>query len=446
MLEDNPIYGENGLVRDRGQDYEQANARERLKLPPGMRARQTQDQLTVPEVATTASSRQGDFEVPRPEFFYVEAGTDKVNLKREDGERVLVVDEPIADVWVKLQEFWAFNNIVLSRVDPRQGVMETDWITLEGDSYSFVDGWIKRLTFQDIEGDSRNKLRVTLRPDPENYQRTSVRMQHVKFPLAQEVSSIDWDNQARDVEYKADMMFEMLRFLSKSTEPDAQSLLAMQSKKRTGAQLGRDSRGHPVLRMSAPIDESWDQLNVALDKTDIDVGTRDQNAGMVYLTYTTTTPVDDTERMGFFEWLHSDREEIKLDTSVVESALGLGEDEDDPNAIQYSSGKSTSADGEGADGELAASDLADPNNPANQEGYKIWFGGKVLYVFGGKEKGVFNSQTNAYEHTGRYQLKINRTRNGVFLSVLTDQGLAAPDLVAEEILWALKDHLPQSDS
>ncbi|MBV1789149.1 outer membrane protein assembly factor BamC [Marinobacterium sp. D7] len=444
VLKDNPLYGESGLVRDRGQDYERAGAGERLALPPGMRARQTQEQLVVPEVGTTATALQGEFKVPRPEFFYVESGTDKVNLKREDGERVLVVDEPIADVWVKLQEFWAFNNIDLSLVDPRQGVMETDWITLEGDNYGFVDGWIKRLTFQDIEGESRNKLRVTLRPEQDDYERTSIRMQHVKYPLEQEVSAVDWDNDSQEIEYKADMMFEMLRFLSKSSEPDSQSLLAMQNKTHAGAQLGRDSRGHPVLRLSAPIDESWAQLNEALDATTIDVGTRDQKAGKVYLTYTTSTPVDDTERMGFFEWLHSDRDEIKLDTGFLDSALGGGDDAD-ADAIQYSSGKAPSG-GDEADGKLAGSDLADPNNLANQKGYKIWLGGKVIYVFGGQGSGVYNSETNAYEHTGRYQLKLNRTRNGVFLSVLTDQGLAAPNLVAEEILWTLKDHLPQGDS
>ncbi|GGC02574.1 hypothetical protein GCM10011352_30980 [Marinobacterium zhoushanense] len=444
-LKDNAIYGDNGLVRDRGQDYERAGASERLTLPPGMRARQTQDQLVVPSVGATASARQGDFTVPRPEFFYVEAGTDKVNLKREDGERILVVDEPIADVWVKLQEFWAFNDIDLALVDPRQGVMETDWITVEGDNYGFVDGWIKRLTFQDIEGDSRNKLRISLRPDQDNYERTSIRMQHVKYPLAQEVSSVDWENQSQDVAYKADMMFEMLRYLSKSSEPDAQSLLAMQNKaQEQSSQLGRDSRGHPVLRLSAPIDQAWDQLASALDEANIDVGTRDQQAGLIYLTYTTSTPVDDTERMGFFEWLHSDREEIRLDTGSLGAAMGFGDGADKQDTISYSS--KTSEDIAASDGELAATDLADPNNLANRKGYKIWLGGKVIYVFGDGDSGVYNSETNAYEHTGRYQLKLNRTRNGVFLSVLTDQGLAAPDLVAEEILWTLKDHLPQGDS
>ncbi|WP_432695413.1 outer membrane protein assembly factor BamC [Marinobacterium sp. YM272] len=440
-LENNPIYGDNAIVRDRGQDYELAQPAERLVIPPGMAAREMEDQLVVPKAGMTASVSQGEFEVPRPEFFYVESGSEKVNMKRLDGERVIVVDEPIADVWVKLKEFWSFNDIDLSLSDPRQGVMETEWITLDGDDYNFVDAWLKRLTFQDIEGASRNKLRVVLRPDPEDYQRTSVRMQHAGFPAEQEVSAIDWDNQSQDVEYKSDMMFEMLRYLSKASEPDSQSLLALQEQTRDNPQVGRDSRGNPVLKLGAPIDQAWTQLNAAVDAAELDVGTRDQGTGMIYLTYTTLTRVDDTERMGFFEWLNSDREDITFDANFLGGALGGDADEDAPDAIRYSSGKTAAGDEVQAD---VAADLADPNNLANQEGYKIWFGGKVIYVFGGGDSGVYNEDTGNYEHTGRYQLKMNRTRNGVFLSVLTDQGLEAPDVVAEEILWDIKDHLPES--
>ncbi len=438
-LDDNPIYGDNAVVRDRGQDYELAQAGKRLTLPPEMKTRKMQEQLVVPEAGDTAIAQQNEFEVPRPEFFYVESGTDKVNMRREDGQRVIIVDEPIADVWVKMKEFWSFNDIDLALSDPRQGIMETDWITLEGDDYSFIDSWIKRLTFQDIDGPSRNKLRLSLRPDSDDYQRTSIRMQHVGFPLEQEVSSIDWDTQSQDVEYKADMMFEMLRYLSEASEPDSQSLLALQQETKDDPQLGRDSRGNPVLKLGTPIDHAWSQLNSALDSAEIDVGTRSQETGMVYLTYTTQTAVDDAERMGFFEWLNSDREDIQFSTDLFGDALGIAPDEDSPDAIRYSSEATTGA----GEADVSA-DIADPNNLANQEGYKIWFGGKVIYVFGGGDSGTYNEETGNVEHTGRYQLKMNRTRNGVFLSVLTDQGLAAPNVVAEEILWDIKDNLPES--
>ncbi|WP_235263531.1 hypothetical protein [Nitrincola sp. A-D6] len=182
-------------------------------------------------------------------------------------------------------------------------------------------------------------------------------------------------------------------------------------------------------------------INEALDKADVDVGTRDQQAGIFYMTYTTTTPVEDTSRQGFFDWLFSDREEIKLDTSFINSALGLESDAAEQN--MYSSrGTLTSA--EQAGDEEVQADLNDPNNPANQDGYKIWLGGRVIFVFGGSGRGVFNNNTGEFEHVGRYQLNLSRTRSGVMVTVLTDEGIAAPAVVAEEILWQIKDQLPQT--
>lgn len=443
MVENNPIYGDHGIIRDRSQEYELASKSERLQLPPHLRAKSMQEQLVVPDVGVTATRSDGRFEVPRPEFFYAESGSDSVNLRRIEGEKVILVDEPIADVWLKAQDFWAFNNIDIVRFDPRQGVMETDWILLDGREYSFVDRWLKRLTLQDVEGPTRNKLRMTLRPDPDNYGRTAVRLSHVQFPADAEVASIDWAQQARDVEYKSDMMFELLRYLSKASAPqNANSLVALQQRKAERPLLGRDSRGNPVLKINVAIDRAWQQVSQALDAAGIDVGTRDQGAGVFYLTYTTTTPFDDTEKMGFFEWLHSDREEIKLDTRIIDAALGGGEEDE---GIRYSSvGAVPTSERDETEGELAT-DLSDPNNPANQPGYKIWFGGRVIYVFGGGDRGSYNAETGNYEHVGRYQLKMNRNRSGVFLSVYNEQGLEAPAIVAEEILWAIKDQLPQAD-
>lgn len=443
LLKDNPIYGEDGVIRDRSQDYELARGSKRLQLPPHLRAKEMQEQLVVPDVGVTATRSSGDFQVPRPEFFYAESGSDRVNLRRENGEKLIVVDEPIADVWLKARDFWAFNNIGITRADPRLGIMETDWINLDGREYSFVDRWVKRLTLQDIDGPTRNKLLMSLRPDPDDYSRTSIRLKHVQFPADAEVASIDWEQQAHDVGYKSDMMFELLRYLSKSTRPQtANTYTALQTQQAQRPMLGRDSRGNPVLKVSGDIDRAWQQVSEALDRAGIDVGTRDQAAGIFYLTYTTTTPVDDTEKMGFFEWLHSDRGEIKLDTSMISRALGGSEEEDD-GGIRYSSGNSELTRPVAGDEAPLENDLSDPDNPANREGYKIWFAGKVVYVFGGGERGSYNAETGTYEHTGRYQLHMKRTRSGVFLSVLNDQGLEAAPMVAEEILWAVKDQMPE---
>jgi uncharacterized lipoprotein len=329
-----------------------------------------------------------------------------------------------------------FNGVDIASADARQGVIESDWVVINGPELNFMDRWIKHLTLQEIPGGSRNKLQVSLRPDPQDYDRTSIEMKHVQFPEKQTITDIDWESASQNVGYKSDMMFEMLRYMSMATvKPEERSLLALQQKSTPRPLLGRDSRGNPVLKIGVPIDLAWNILNAAVDSADIDVGTRNQDIGMLYMTYTTSTPLERKKTMGFFEWILSDREEIKLDTSLVSSALGV-----ESNEVAYSAKEVDVP--VLAEGEVQA--LADPSNPANQEGYKIWIGGRVVYVFGGgKKKGAFNADTNAYEHVGKYQLKMNRTRSGVYVSVLNDQGLAAPAIISEEILWLLKDNMPE---
>ncbi|GGO80647.1 hypothetical protein GCM10011348_17800 [Marinobacterium nitratireducens] len=438
MLPENSLYGgEDGLVRDRSQDYEKAQSRARLEIPPHLRTRQMAEQLVVPEIGTTATERADDFVAPRPEFFYADTGSDSVNLSRLGDEKVIVVDEPIDSVWGKLQGFWHFNGVEMAKSDPRQGVMETDWIRVDGKDYNFADLWIKKLTFQDIDGPTRNKLRISVRPDPEDYQRTSIRVDHAAYPWDQDVANVDWSNDSQDVGYKSDMMYEMLRYLSKAApENSEQTLSAMQQQRRSRPLLGRDSRGNPTLKIDAPIDTAWDQVSDALDQGGIDVGTRDQAHGIFYITYTTTTPADEVDEVGFFEWLHGDRGDIKLNADL----FGFDAGSDAPvETIRYSS---TDVEPLNPD-ELDASDLADPNNPANREGYKIWFAGKVIYVFGSDENSAqLNQDTGNYEYVGRYQLRMNRTRGGSYLTVMTEEGLNAPALVAEEILWSVKDQLP----
>lgn len=438
----NPIYGENGIINDRSQNYEQAETAKRLELPPSIQARSKpmQERLDVPNAGQTATQRSSDFIVPRPEFFYADSGNGTVNLKREGSDKVLVVDEPIADVWVQLQDFWRFNNVDLAKSAPQEGVMETVWIDTEGEDLSFVDSMIKQLTFQSTEAAVSNKLRVSLRPVANDFDRTTIEMQHVRVSQDEKDQAINWSDDAEDVGYKTDMMFEMLRYLSKSTSDEtSHSLLAMKREQQSQPQMGRDSKGFPALKITVPVDQAWDQINAAIDKTTLDIGTRDRQTGVIYMTYTTSTPFEDTEKMGFFEWLNSDRQAITFSTGTLGKAFGVDGEKSVDDGPVYSS-KEIEVETAGSDAETPYS-LDGQDDAANAKGFKIWFGGKVIYVFGGDQGGVYNESSEKYEHIGRYQLHMNRTSNGIFLTVKTPEGLSAPAVIADELLWEIKEQL-----
>ncbi len=437
-LSDNALYGESGLIRDRAQDYEATKVLPPLQVPAHLDRGAIRDLLVVPEVGTVASRSEQDFEVPRPDFFYAEAGNDVVNLAREGRDKYIIIDEPINEVWQKLGDFWSYNSIAVELSDPAQGLMETAWITEEREAPGFFTRLLKKATFQDVEGPYRDKLRVRVARADDN-QRTAVRMDHLRLSEKQAAEPLDWTKTSRNVDYQSEMMYAMLHYLNKTTSTTtARSLKAQQQRGVARGLLGRDSLGNPVLKLSTHIDQAWQWVDQAMVAAQMDVGSADKGIGKYYITYTTSSMFEDESEgeggfWSFINWLHGDREAITIDTQFLESALGLdsGEADDEvpvEQGIRYSA-KDTPE--------------VDPDDLSQQEGYKIWLGGKVIYVFqSGDSNVVRNEETGTLEHTGHYQVRLNRRSNGVYVSVLTDAAEPAPGVVAEEILWNIKDHLP----
>jgi len=89
-----------------------------------------------------------------------------------------------------------------------------------------------------------------------------------------------------------------------------------------------------------------------------------------------------------------------------------------------------------------ASLSAQESSLADKEGYKVWMGGEVVYVFEDENQGVV-SDTGEYTYTGEFQLSFQTTLNSVYLQVLNNQGQPAAKVYAEEILWELQQQLTQ---
>ena len=128
--------------------------------------------------------------------------------------------------------------------------------------------------------------------------------------------------------------------------------------------------------------------------------------------------------------MFSDRGDITLNTGTLGALVGVDDEGDDD--IRYTS-KSA---------EELVQEFGDPEDLSAQDGYKIWLAGRVVYVFNsGSSKGRISKDGDVYQQIGRYQIKLNRTRSGILVSVLDDQGEDADAQVAEEILWDLKDSM-----
>jgi len=432
-LTDNALYGKNGLVYDRSKAYQNVKTSSRLVIPPALNAKQTRDIMEVPSQGVSSVSVID--RVHRPEYFYADSGSETVNIKQQIDGKVVIVDAPIQEIWPKAQQFMEFNNLGISQLNPGQGTIDSDWIVIKGEQLSVVDSWVKKLTFQNVKGDSKNKLQIKLRKDNHDSQRTVISMAHVSYKADQNVKAVNWASESNNVSYKADMLYELLRFMSKATNGSENSGLLASTFKRSAKEgaviFGRNSNGKPALRVSGGIANAWSLVDKSLSANQIDVGTKDQLSKTFYLTFTSLKPLEQKNR-SFFEWLHGDRGPITFNSFSL-----LGGESASENQVSYS------AKGQVESGKEVG--ISDPNHPANQEGFKVWLGGKVIYNFNrGFNKGFFNKDTNLYELTAGYQLKLTYRGKATYVTVLDREGDEAAVEPAEELLWRVKDRIPRA--
>lgn len=431
------IGGDEAYIRDRGQDYEKSQEGKGLVVPAHLDSDRVQDQLKVPEIGTAAIQSDKEFEIPRPDFFVAEAGNAKVNLARSGQDRLILVNETEQQVWQKLQEFWASNNQPIAIADPSQGMMETAWIDSGEEAPGFISQLVASMTFSDIDGPAMDKLRTHIKPVDGDPSKTSIRLQHLRASISDTDQAADWSAAGQDVHYKSKIMYEILHYLSESTVETTASAARLRQTQQGRTYFGRGSKGEPVLKLTVSVDQAWDQLDLALQQAQIDVGSSNRQLGRYYITYTSAVPQDADDGVGFFDWLHGERDDIEIDTSVFGGALGIESDE--PEGPKYSS--------KTAEQKAATEAKSEQQLMAEAEGHKIWVGEKVLYVFSGEasdERMSINPETGAVEFTGRFQVKLTRRSSGVYVSVLTEAAEPAPKSVAEDILWTLKENIPAS--
>jgi uncharacterized lipoprotein len=166
-------------------------------------------------------------------------------------------------------------------------------------------------------------------------------------------------------------------------------------------------------------------VNDALDRAGIDVGTRDKESGAIYLTFKST--LKEQEYSGFLDWLKN-RESGPITLDLVNP--NSVEDPIDKDVVYSSDPDAIVKGARATQEELQAMD-----------GFKVWVGKRVVYVFGQDNQKRVNAESGDLELFKRFQIRFNRARTGVILSVHNDKGEPVSSESAEEFLWTVKDNL-----
>lgn len=310
------LAGDEGIFRDRQGDYLEAPTIPRTRIPDRYDSYVIDDLYVIPEIRETETTAFLDAPRPRP----IEGRSEReVVIQRINESSWVVVDASPSQVWPRVRDYWTSRGVALSMENPTRGVMETAWMTLEGNTLT------------------KEKFRVTVEPGFQD-ESSEVKLLHVSMPQAvPALEQANWPAVSENQELEFETLNDMAIYLADVADlyqASSVSFLAGNIPSKGKASLQGDR-----LRLEADYQRSWAAVGRALQRAGVEIVSQDQAEGVYEVAYTI---IPDEEEKGFFGRLFTlerfSREEplehrLRVTVSGSDGAVEvLAEDQDSPDA------------------------------------------------------------------------------------------------------------------
>jgi outer membrane protein assembly factor BamC len=325
------VVGCSSVTGGRKVDYKTAAVTDTLEVPP--------DLTSLPESrtnsgVTTYTGYAATQKIQQPTGAAVLPTFAKVEVKREAGERWLVVDEKPEKVWPQLREFLFSLGLSISRENKATGMIETDWAENQaaktrGGSLSALFGW-----FRDTGVRDRYRIRVEKEPGS---RRTEVYLTHqglievVASGGGEDIVQTVWQPSGSDKELEREMLRLLMLHLGVE-DAKARSMLTG-GLGQARASLEFDGNDVADLRTNDTFNTAWRRVGQALDRMGVETTSKDRNKGIY--TIEVIKPEDKDKKPGFFsrmmgkETIEPDVYRLKVTALKTGSQIRLLQDKKD---------------------------------------------------------------------------------------------------------------------
>ncbi len=272
----NRLVGDEGVFRDRGGEYLEAESIPRMVIPAGLDDFMIDDLLIVPEV--NIAEGQAFLEVPRPRPLSGNVER-SVLIQSMDDERWIVVQASASQVWPRIRQFWLTSNVSLAMENPANGLLETVWFSMDNRP-------------------TREKFRITVVPGFQNNS-AEVSIRHLSSDEADaSQEQVVWPERSSDPELESQVLGSLSTYLAQVAglyQTSSVSLMASNIPSRGRAVL-TESRDGNYLRLEAGYLRSWAAVGRALERMETEISSEDFDTGVYQVVF---NPAAD-ERPGFF--------------------------------------------------------------------------------------------------------------------------------------------------
>ena len=277
------FFGDDGMFRDRSEDYKKAPELPVVTLPDGASDKRIREIYVIPDIQDSLVL-EGEFEVPRPAPLVGGAGAEVVRIQRLGDQSWALVEVAPGQVWPQVRSFLAAAGMQVLRADARAGLMESNWVTLEDQTLP-----------------SRFQFRID-----QGVQRQTSELHVLQMSRSGDVQR-DWPPRSDDPEQAASMLRAVSQFLADSADTAPVSMIAEQGIAASGKiALDEAEAGYTFIRLGLPYDRAWASLGLALERSSFEVTDRDRSTGTYYATF---IGPEEEEESGWMDWLWNSDDE-----------------------------------------------------------------------------------------------------------------------------------------
>ena len=231
-----------------------------------------------------------------------------IEVKRNGDLRWLVVDQPPERLFPKIEEFWYDIGFNLDVIDPKAGIMITNWAENRA---KIPESGLRQLlgTFLQTLYDSgeRERFRTVLERVDGN--RTEVYISHsqmVEVVKGVDGGQVEWQRGREDPGLNAAMLARLMVYLGEDVEQARQQMARAQEQElRPTVQDNVSTDG--TITVDEPFDQAWRRVGFALDSGNFAVDDRDRSTGDFFVRYVDTDTGRRMEDPGFFSRLFGSR-------------------------------------------------------------------------------------------------------------------------------------------
>lgn len=270
------VFGDKGVFRDRSEDYKAAPELPVVSVPEGKDTEALREIYVIPQIQDNLLL-EGEFEVPRPAPLVAGAGADVVRIQKLGDESWALIGVAPGQVWPQVRSFLTASGIQVARVDARAGIMESSWLTLEGQPMA-----------------SRYQFRME-----QGVQRGTSELHVLQMNQAGDTDS--WPAESDDPEQAGEMLNAVAQFLANSADSAPVSMIAEQGISASGKiSMQEAPEGYTYIRLVLPFDRAWASLGRALKESNFEITDRDRSSGKYYARFIGSSA---EEEDGWLDWV-----------------------------------------------------------------------------------------------------------------------------------------------